>query len=97
MSVSTLRPSARYESNLIDRQELDALLDEFQAESARQGGSDGGGDYYKTLIARNSRPVTAGVVDAIGRDRVLIRDAASLLDAKPGQLRRIAQELQGAG
>jgi Zn-dependent peptidase ImmA (M78 family) len=90
--VSAIRA---FESGFIDQGELASLLEEYRAEGARTSNAEGG-DYYRTLIARNSRTITEGVVDAISRQRVLIREAAGLLDAKPSQLERIARELQGA-
>jgi Zn-dependent peptidase ImmA (M78 family)/transcriptional regulator with XRE-family HTH domain len=87
-----------FESGFISRDVLDDLFAEYRPEGSRPGGATGGGgDYYKTLIARNGRSFTEGVVDAVGRQRVLVRDAAGLLDAKPGQLPRISREIRGAG
>ncbi len=84
-----------FESRRISREELDELLDEYEREG-RRGTSSPGGDYYRTLIARNGRSFTERVIGAVGRQDVLIREAASLLDAKPGQLDRIGRELRRA-
>jgi Zn-dependent peptidase ImmA (M78 family) len=87
-----------FESGFIPRDVLDDLLAEYRAEGLRpRATTSSGGDYYKTLIARNGKSFTEGVVDAVGRQRVLVRDAAGLLDAKPGQLPRISREIRGAG
>jgi Zn-dependent peptidase ImmA (M78 family)/transcriptional regulator with XRE-family HTH domain len=87
-----------FESGFIPRDVLDDLLAEYRAEGLRpRATTSSGGDYYKTLIARNDKSFTEGVVDAVGRQRVLVRDAAGLLDAKPGQLPRISREIRGAG
>jgi Zn-dependent peptidase ImmA (M78 family)/transcriptional regulator with XRE-family HTH domain len=83
-----------FESGFITRDVLDDLLETFRADGPRRGSSEGG-DYYKTLIARNGRTFTEGVIEAVARQRVLVRDAAGLLDAKPGQLPRISQEIRG--
>lgn len=83
-----------FESGFMSRSELDLLLAEYRADGGRATGDNtGGGDYYKTLIVRNGRLFTEGVVDAVSRQRVLIRDAANMLEAKPGQLARLAGEL----
>jgi Zn-dependent peptidase ImmA (M78 family)/transcriptional regulator with XRE-family HTH domain len=85
-----------FESGKVSRDELNRLLDEYRSEGRRSSASSGG-DYYRTLIARNGRAFTGGLVEAVGTQRVLIRDAAGLLDAKPGQLSRLARELSGGG
>lgn len=81
-----------FESGLIDRATLTSLLVEYRSETYRTA-SRSGGDFYKTLIARNGRVFTSTVVDAVGSQRVLVRDAASLLEAKPAQLPRLGREL----
>jgi Zn-dependent peptidase ImmA (M78 family) len=85
-----------FESNLIDRSTLEDLLSEFRAEQQSRSASRSGGDYYRTLIARNGRGFTSTVVDAVGTQRMLIREAASLLEAKPAQLDRLGRELSSA-
>ena len=81
-----------FESGLIDRATLSSLLDDYRLEGYRSA-SRSGGDFYKTLIARNGRTFTSTVVDAVSSQRVLVRDAASLLEAKPAQLSRLGREL----
>jgi len=82
-----------FESGYISRQELTQLLAQFSSESLRQRTSSGG-DFYKTLIARNGRTFTQSVVNAVARQQVLVRDAASLLDVKPSQLSRVSKEVK---
>jgi Zn-dependent peptidase ImmA (M78 family)/transcriptional regulator with XRE-family HTH domain len=84
-----------FESGIITRDQIDDLIGEYQA--AGRGGTSSGGDFYRTLVARNGRSFTTGVVEAVGRQSVLVREAAGLLDAKPGQLPRLAQMLQQSG
>lgn len=84
-----------FESGLISRTLLDTLLDEYRSDSFRASSSSGG-DFYRTLISRNGHALTEGVVSAVNSQSVLVRDAAGILDAKPGQLSRIARELHGS-
>jgi len=82
-----------FESGYISRQELTQLLAQFSSESPHPKTSKGG-DFYKTLVARNGRTFTQSVVGAVARQQVLVRDAASLLDARPSQLSRIGREVK---
>jgi Zn-dependent peptidase ImmA (M78 family) len=83
------------ESGLIERALLDALLTEYREES-RSIPSRSGGDFYRTLVVRNGRVFTEGLLDALNHQRVLVREAANLLEAKPSHLSRLAQELRGS-
>jgi Zn-dependent peptidase ImmA (M78 family) len=83
-----------FESGFIDRDQLDALIEEYES-GVRRGSS--GGDFYRTLIARNGKSFTSGVIEAVGRQGLLLRDAAGLLDAKPSHLPKVAQTLQQSG
>lgn len=85
-----------FESGLIGRTDLEQLLDKYRQEG-RRGSAGGGGDFYRTLIARNGRSFTSGVVEALSRQHVLVRDAAGLLEAKPGHLRKLRQEVSQNG
>lgn len=85
-----------FESQRISRYDLDELLDEYAREGRRVTPSKGG-DYYRTLIVRNGRSFTERVIGAVGRQDVLIREAASLLDTKPGHLESIKRELRRVG
>lgn len=82
-----------FESGFISRQQLTQLLAEFSSEVANKGSSKGG-DFYKTLIARNGRTFTQSVINAVSRQQLLVRDAASLLDAKPSHLPRVSKEVR---
>jgi Zn-dependent peptidase ImmA (M78 family) len=83
-----------FESSKISQRQLDSLLDEYRSES-RSSSRSPGGDFYRTLNARNGHPLTQGVVDAVFGRQTLIKDAAGVLDARAGQLPRIAREIQG--
>lgn len=81
-----------HESGRISQHQLDGLLASFQAQySNRSRGS--GGDFYKTLLIRNGRSFTSRVVEALNRQHVLTRDAASLLDTKVSKLVRLDREI----
>lgn len=82
-----------YESSFISRQQLNQLLGQFASETTKKKSSPGG-DFYKTLIARNGRSFTQSIVAAISRQQILVRDAAFLLDAKPSQLSRVSKEVK---
>ena len=86
-----------FQNSLISQETLTILLDEYRQELAKPRASSegGGGDFYRTLVSRNGRSFTGGVIEAMNRQQVLIRDAAALLDAKPSQLSRISQEISG--
>ena len=86
-----------FQNSLISQETLTILLDEYRQEltKPRASGEGGGGDFYRTLVSRNGRSFTSGVIEAMNRQQVLIRDAAALLDAKPSQLSRISQEISG--
>lgn len=79
-----------YDNSLIDRRELDSLLRQFRSQKSKQGSSPGG-DFYRTLIARNGRAFTARVLEAHNRQHILTRDAANLLEIKSGNLDDIPQ------
>ena len=80
------------DKNLIDRGDLDNLLRIFRNQSLRRG-SGTGGDFYRTLIARNGRAFTTRVLEALNRQHVLTRDAAGLLETKSGNLTKVPQAL----
>ncbi len=82
-----------FESGFISRQQLTQLLAEYSLEAINKRSSKGG-NFYKTLIARNSRTFTQNVLNAVSRQQLLVRDAASLLDAKPSHLPRISKEIR---
>lgn len=85
-----------FESGQIDRPTLDGLLNLFDS-NVRTKKKSSGGDFYKTTIARNGRRFTDGVMGALSQQRVLVRDAASLLEVRPAHLERLARELAQRG
>lgn len=59
----------------------------------RRLGEEGGGDFHKTLQARNSRRLTTAILSATLEGRLLYRDAARLLSVKVKTLEGIATSL----
>jgi Zn-dependent peptidase ImmA (M78 family)/DNA-binding XRE family transcriptional regulator len=51
------------------------------------------GNFYNTFAARNSRTLIAGVVQALGSNRISYRDASTLLAVKVGTLKKVADRL----
>jgi Zn-dependent peptidase ImmA (M78 family)/DNA-binding XRE family transcriptional regulator len=65
-------------------------------ESQRHGDeSEGGGDFYATLFARNSRKFTTALISAVEEGSALYGDAARLLGVKMSTLGEIARRLYG--
>lgn len=85
-----------FESGLLTRARLDELLQEYASGHTSRPSSPGG-DFYRTTIARNGRVFTEGVVAALSKQHVLIRDASSLLEVRPAHLGRLSQELRSRG
>ena len=54
---------------------------------------DGGGNFYLTFAVRNSRTLIAGVVRALGENRISFRDASTLLSIKIATLKKVADRL----
>jgi len=83
--------------------ELDQITDvefyeQYQREVERQrlhrrNQEEGGGDFYRTLKARNSNRLTGAIVAAAYEGRLLYRDAARLLGVKVKTLEGIANSM----
>lgn len=54
-----------------------------------------GGDFYATLLVRNSNTLTTALITAVAEGNVLHRDAARLLNVKVNTLNGIAEHLFG--
>jgi len=101
-NVHTLVRHFRVSTHVILRQafEQDKLTrDEYekriQAEEERfKAQKASGGSFYRNIRIRNSRILTASVLDAIHENRVGLRDAATLLGCKVPTLKNVAAELQ---
>lgn len=57
--------------------------------------SDGGGNFYATLLARNSSTLTTAIISGIAEGNVLRREAAKLLNVRVNTLSGIAKYLFG--
>ena len=71
----------------------DELVEEWKTQRGRAGG---GGDFYATLLARNSRTLTTALVASVAEGQVLHREAARLLNVKVGTLGEVAERLLGS-
>ncbi len=77
------------------RSNLDKLIT--QQEVHRNTGTDGGGgNFYLTLLSRNSRSLTSAVISATAEGRLLRRDAARLLNVQVSTLSGIAKNIFGS-
>jgi Zn-dependent peptidase ImmA (M78 family)/DNA-binding XRE family transcriptional regulator len=54
---------------------------------------DSGGTFYPAFFARNSTTLVAGIVRALGENRISYRDASTLLKVKVPTLKKIADRL----
>jgi Zn-dependent peptidase ImmA (M78 family)/DNA-binding XRE family transcriptional regulator len=70
-----------YENDKITFEEYRAYYQELVA-NLRPRGSQGGGDFYRTLLARSSRTLTSALLAATAEGRISDRDAARLLNVK---------------
>jgi Zn-dependent peptidase ImmA (M78 family)/transcriptional regulator with XRE-family HTH domain len=78
----------------LDQMGQDEFWDRFESEKKRyKRRSQGGGDFYRTLLARNSTLFTEAVITAINEERELYRDAARLLNVKVSTIPAIADHL----
>jgi Zn-dependent peptidase ImmA (M78 family)/DNA-binding XRE family transcriptional regulator len=60
---------------------------------AEQTDDESDGNFYNTFAARNSRTLIAGVVQALGTNRISYLDASTLLAVKVGTLKKVADRL----
>lgn len=60
---------------------------------AYQNKEDGSGNYYRTLIAKNSVRLSKAVLSETLSGRLLLRDAGTLLGVQPANLRKLAGQL----
>ncbi|MGD1077030.1 MAG: XRE family transcriptional regulator [Candidatus Sulfotelmatobacter sp.] len=84
-----------YELDKINRNQYLDYLDQHQNLWKPKDVSDeeSGGNFYVTFFARNSLNLVAGVVRALGEDRISYRDASKLLSVKTAILKKIADRL----
>lgn len=60
---------------------------------AYQNKEDGSGNYYRTLIAKNSIRLSKAVLSETFSGRLLLRDAGTILGVQPANLRKLAGQL----
>lgn len=56
----------------------------------------GGGNFFPTLLSRNSNTFTRAVVGAVGERKALFREAAQLLNVKVPTINKVAQYIESA-
>lgn len=56
---------------------------------------DGGGDYYRSVVVRNSKKLTRAVVAEAFSGRMLLRDAGSLLNVSPNSVAELYRRRVG--
>ena len=87
-----------YDLNLISRDTFwgayDGFAAEWKAQRARPDGS--GGDFYRTLLSRNSPTFTTALIGSVAEGQSLHRDAARLLNVKAARLDGVAERLLGS-
>lgn len=85
-----------YELDKITRSQYIDYLDKYPSLwKAKRDDSDedSGGNFYLTFFARNGLTLVAGVVRALGENRISYRDASTLLNVKVPTLKKIADRL----
>jgi Zn-dependent peptidase ImmA (M78 family)/DNA-binding XRE family transcriptional regulator len=86
-----------YDLEKITRDEYDNYyqqeIKKHRTREERQEG-EGGGDFYATLLSRNSKQLTNAIIAATFEGRLLYRDAARLLSVKVKTIEGIARNLE---
>jgi Zn-dependent peptidase ImmA (M78 family) len=85
-----------YELDQITKDEYLEYLDQYKSLWKPKGDDteeDAGGNFYLTFFARNSLTLVAGVVRALGENRITYRDASTLLSVKVATLKKVADRL----
>lgn len=60
-----------------------------------KGKEDGGGDYYRSVVVRNSKKLTKAVISEAFSGRMLLRDAGSLLNVSPNSVAELYRRKVG--
>ena len=84
------------DTNTITRSEFQQYYDAI-ALSGPSKSEKGGGNYYNTLIARNSVSLTSRILSALAQGRTTYREASRLLDVKMTMLNSLPTKLFGGG
>jgi Zn-dependent peptidase ImmA (M78 family)/DNA-binding XRE family transcriptional regulator len=83
-----------FELDRLTRSEYLAYLEQHKGLwLSAQSDDESDGNFYNTFTARNSRTLIAGVVQALGSNRISYRDASTLLAIKVGTLKKVADRL----
>lgn len=82
-----------YDNDKLTDVEYQRLYRELLATPRPQGKKDGGGDFYRVLLARNSNTFTMTLLAAAAEGRVSRMDTARLLNVKVGTVRSVQNKL----
>jgi Zn-dependent peptidase ImmA (M78 family)/DNA-binding XRE family transcriptional regulator len=82
-----------FELELISEQEFFDHAEVLKKRSVKKKKGQAGGDYYRSLIARNGKNLTTAVVASALEGRTLYREAASILGIQPPKIQDAAQFL----
>jgi len=85
-----------YELDHLTRDQYLDYLDQYKTLwKPKEDGTDeeSGGNFYVTFFARNSLTLVAGIVRALGENRITYRDASTLLSVKIATLKKVADRL----
>jgi Zn-dependent peptidase ImmA (M78 family)/DNA-binding XRE family transcriptional regulator len=81
-----------YDTGSITRDEYRDYYADLVASIPRSS-SQGGGDFYRTLLSRNSNTLTRTIISSVAAGGVPIRDAARLLNLKIGTFMNVRERL----
>lgn len=91
--VSTLVIARRaLELNLISRPEFFRFLDERNGEDRPVAPTKPGGDFRRSLVARNSRILTDALIGSVAAGKTLYREGASVLDVRVATFEKLVAE-----
>ncbi len=83
-----------YDLDLVGAETYRARYDALLSQVAH-GSESSGGNFYATLMVRNSATLTTRVVTAVANGRLAYREAARLLNVKTGTLANVANHVIG--
>ena len=65
---------------------------EIKKKKERQENQNSGGDFNRSLLARNSKPMVEAIVTATREGKLLYREAAHLLDVRVKTVENLSKE-----
>ncbi len=92
--VSTVMVARQlWEHTVIERDEFFSLYEAEKANWLRPESEGSGGNYYLSVPIRNSRLLTAALLDSVRAAETSIRDASRLLGVKPANLPKLQESM----